>query len=289
MPKKASMDPAKKKKIILGVVLGVVGLIVVIVAIIVVIMLAKVNYGETYRVTKELEDKVDDMVYDYDCENVVEDVDKSYVDVEDYEEYANTCKATMSGVDELMGRLVETAGVKRDAELRGKFEALQTEMDKVVPKLDELEGKLALYNTWHKWAVLEDDIWTDSTDAEINTAAKVLIDSGNEILKKYGEGWLEKRLAYNQAYRAHYDASWSDTAAYNSTRDALNNAKTEFNDYVATNEPDITALVELNFGDMSGVEKAFGNFNNAVIELYEKNYDFASGDCSELFGEVVCE
>jgi len=289
MPKKPPMDPAKKKKIILGVVLGVVGLIVVVVVIIVIMMLLKVDYGETYRLTKELEEKVDDIVYDYPCENVVSAVDNAYTSVEDYTGDVNECKATMDGVDDLVARLGETAGVKRNADLKGRFESLRTELDKVVPNADDLAGKLDLYSLWHKWVVLEDEIDTKSTDAEIQTAANVLIESGNEILKKYGEGWLEKRLAYNQAYRAHFDAPWTDMATYNATRDVLNNAKVAFNDYVATSEPDIKALAELNFEDVTGLEKAFTNFNNQVIELYEQNYDYESGDCSELFGEVVCE
>lgn len=208
MPRqKPPMNPAKKKKIILGVIFGVLGLIAVIVAIVVIVILAKVDYGETYRLTKQLEEKVEDIGYNYDCENVVDYVSSAYISVTDYAGYINECTVTMGGVDDLMRQLGETAGVKRNNELAGMFESLQTELAKVMPNSDELKGRLELYNTWHKWAVLVDDIGTSSSDAEIRTAANALVESGNEILKKYGEGWLEKRLAYNQAYRAYYDAN----------------------------------------------------------------------------------
>lgn len=290
MPRqKPPMDPAKKKKIILGVIFGVLGLIAVVVAIVVIVILAKVDYGETYRLTKQLEEKVEDIGYNYDCENVVDYVSSAYISVTDYAGYINECIVTMGGVDDLMRQLGETAGVKRNNELAGMFESLQTELAKVMPNSDELKGRLELYNTWHKWAVLVDDIGTSSSDAEIRTAANALVESGNEILKKYGEGWLEKRLAYNQAYRAYYDANWSDTAAYNATRTAMNNAKTALSDFVAANKPDIQTLGGLNFEDVSGLERAFTNFDNKVVELYEENYDPASGDCVELFGEVICD
>lgn len=286
---KPPMDPAKKKKIILGVSLGVGGVVVAIIAIVVVVILMKVDYSETYRLTKEMEDKVDDISYNYDCENVVDYASSAYTSVTDYAGYVNECTATMSGVDDLLRRLGETAGVKRNSELKGMYESFQTELGKVMPNADELKARLELYNTWHKWAVLVDDIGTSSSDAEIQTAANALIESGNDILKKYGEGWLEKRLAYNQAYRTYYNVSWSDTAAYNAARTAMNNAKTELNDYIAANKPDIQALGGLNFEDTSGMKRAFTNFNNKVVELYEENYDYESGDCVELFGEVICD
>lgn len=69
----------------------------------------------------------------------------------------------------------------------------------------------------------------------------------------------------------------------------MNSAKTELNDYIAANKPDIQALGGLNFEDTSGMKRAFTNFNKKVVELYEENYDYESGDCVELFGEVICD
>ena len=287
-PPKQPMDSAKKKKIILGVSLGVGGLVVLIVAIVVISIVSKVDYGETYRLTQKLEDKVDELAYNYGCKNVVSYVTSDSTSVSTYDGYASECLETMSGMDELLKQVRESAGVKRNKDLQGMFESFETELGKILPDQKDLAERLELYKAWHKFSVLVDDLSTSSSDAEVQTAANALIESGNEILKKYGEGWLEKTLAYTNAYQVYYNTSYS-ASNKSELRVAMENAKTAQSDYSRANKPDIKALGGLNFDDAASMKKAFTTFSKELADLYEENYNYGSGDCTEFFGEVVCE
>ena len=108
-----------------------------------------------------------------------------------YSEYVEECKNVMSDADGLVSKLAETEGVKRNNDIKAQFESFKTAYDSVVPDTDALSQKLDIYLARHNFVVAASDISYSSTDAEITAAAKYLIDSGNETLKNYGEGWLE--------------------------------------------------------------------------------------------------
>ncbi len=80
----------------------------------------------------------------------------------------------------------------------------------MVPNADELNSKLDLYKTWHSYVVAVDDLSASDTDAKIQSAANILINSGNDSFKTYGEGWLEQTMNYVRAYRAYQNSSYSD-------------------------------------------------------------------------------
>ena len=137
--------------------------------------------------------------------------------------------------------------------------------------------------------VAVDDLTDGSTDAEFTTAANYLINSGNDALKTYGEGWLEWRLALATAYRAYDNASWSDYSAYRVLRDAYYNKDAEFDDWLAENKPDINEVAPLNFSDTYDMYEEFSDLYDLITETYELNYNTGSGDCTEIFGEVYCD
>ncbi len=282
---KPPMDPAKKKKIILGVSLGVGGVVIALVAVVVASILLKVDYGESYRVAKDLKTKVADINDNYDCERVVDYVNSAYASDTTYAEYVSSCLSMADGVEELVTQLGQTPGIKRDKDLKAQFERFEEAIDSVLPDEAELEQRLKVYETWHKFTVAIDDLSaSSSSDAEIQNAAKILTSSGNEVLATYGAGWLEKTQAYIQAYREYYNTPGYSAALTT----AKNNAQTEQKNWIAANKPDIAEVGGLSFENTSKMYAEFTKLYDMIVELYEQNYDEASGDCTTFLDEVYC-
>lgn len=286
-PPKQPMDPAKKKKLILGISLGVGGVLLAIVAIVVLMVVMKVDYGESYRVAKELKPKVSDINNNYDCSRVVDYVSSSYTSETTYDGYVQGCAEIAEGVDDLVSQLGQTAGVKRDKDLKAQYDRFQEAIEAVMPDEDELKQRLEVYKIWHKFMVATNDLSaSSSSDAEIQNAAKILTESGNETLAEYGAGWLEKTLAYVQAYRTYSNTSYS-ASNKSELRVERDNKQAERKDWIAANEPDIKELGGLSFENTSKMYTEFTKLYEMITEMYEKNYD-GSGDCTEFLGEVFC-
>lgn len=282
---KPPMDPAKKKKIILGVSLGVGGVVIAIVAVVVASILLKVDYGESYRVAKELKPKVSDISDNYDCERVVDYVNSAYTSDATYAEYVSSCLSVADGVEDLVTKLGQTAGIRHDKDLKAQFERFEEAIDSVLPDEEELGQRLKVYEAWHKFTVVVDDLSAgSSSDAEIQNAAKNLTESGNEVLATYGAGWLEKTQAYIRAYREYYNTPGYSAALVT----AKNNAQTEQKNWIAANKPDIVEVGGLSFENTSKMYTEFTKLYDMIVELYEQNYDEASGDCTTFLDEVYC-
>lgn len=286
-PPKQPMNPAKKKKLILGLSLGIGGVVVAVIAIVVVSMLMKADYGESYRIAKELKPKVSDINNNYDCSRVVDYVSSTYTKESTYNGYVDGCMEVADGVDELVTALGQTSGVKRDKDLKAQYDRFQEAIGAVLPDEEELKQRLNLYKIWHKFIVATNDLSASkSSDAEIQNAAKILTESENEVLAKYGAGWLEKTLAYVQAYRTYSNTSYS-ASNKSELRVERDNKQTEQKDWIAANKPDIAEIGGLSFENVSKMYTEFTKLYDMIVELYEKNYD-GSGDCTEFLGEVFC-
>lgn len=290
-PPKQPMDPAKKKKIILGFSIGGAVLVLGVIVVIVISILLHVDYGQTYAVAKELKPKIYEIYQSYDCERVVDYVDSTYTNQKTYSEYIEKCKEAYSNsTDELITRLENTDGVKKNEDLKNQFAKFKSEYTALsAGDIETLSAKLDLWQARHNFIYTANDLsYGSSSDSEYTTAANYLINSGNDALKTYGEGWLEKQLAISSAYRAWYNSTYSSgnkTQLYND----YNNKKKEKQDWVAANKPDINTVAPLYFDDTSKMYTEFNKLYNMIIETYEKNYNHGSGDCTEFLGEVSCD
>lgn len=287
-PPKQPMDPAKKKKIIMiasicsGVaVLGVVAAVIL-------INLLRVDYSSAYLTAKELKPKVYDIYQNYDCGYVVSYVKSTYTSIKSYSEYVTGCKEVYNnGATGLVVKLGDTDGVKRNSEIKAQYEKFNAEFNAVASgSSEELDSKLALWEAVHSFNYTVDDLdYSSFTDAEFTTAANYLINSGNDTLKTYGEGWLERSLEVAAAYRTYRATTTGWSAAYNAYTDKRN----ELKDWVAANKPDIATIAPLNFDGTSKMYSEFGNLYSLISDTYEQNYNSGSNDCTEFLGDVYCE
>ncbi len=283
-PPKQPMDPAKKKNLILLIsIISGVAVLGVVLAIVLPIVL-RIDYAPAYAAAKELKSEVYEIYQNYDCEYVADYVDSAYTSVRTYNGYIDGCKDAMQNSG-LVDKLGNTDGVKRDSEIQTQFGVFKTLYDQIVPNYDELTAKLEAYSARHNFIVATDDISYSSSDAEITAAANNLIDSGNEILKTYGEGWLEKYLTAAHAYQDWYNSP----GYYNDKYNIKNNADTERKNWVSANKPDVKSLYPLNIDNTSKLYSEYNKLYELISNAYEKNYNSGSGDCVEFLGEVYCE
>ncbi|MDO4508197.1 MAG: hypothetical protein Q4B65_02325 [Candidatus Saccharibacteria bacterium] len=287
-PPKQPMDPAKKKKIILwsSIAAGVVVLGVVIA--VVLVMILKVDYRESYLKAKDMDEKIYDIYYSYDCDDAVSYVDSTYIDGEEYEKYITECKALGDGVGTMVEDLGKTSGVAKNSEIKAQYDKFKAAYDKVLPGAEELAAKLDVYKAWHEYALLVDELSSEDPDEDFTAAANALINSGNDVLKAYGEGWLEKVLNYIHAYNAWYDAKWNDPK-YDEYYDAYTRADEEFDDYREENRPDLEEIAPLNFSDASEMYEEWNKLTGLIADNYEKNYNSGSGDCMEIYTQIHCD
>ena len=195
-----------------------------------------------------------------------------------------------SGTTELVMELGNSAAVKKNSEIKALYEKFKNEYEKVTSgNAESLDKNLSLWRARHNFVLAIEDITYASSDAEITAAAKNLIDSGNDTLKAYGEGWLEKTLAVSAAYRTYRDTSRSNPD-YNSVRNNYDNLVKERSDYIATNKPDLSSIAPLKFDDTSILYQNYSDLHSLISDTYEKNYNYDSGDCREFSsGEVICD
>jgi len=290
-PPKQPMDPKKRKTIIL-VVSIVSGVVVLGIALAIILpMVLKVNYSASYKTAKELKPYIYDIYQSYDCGYIVDDVDASYVSDKEYGEYIDKCKEVYdSKTNDLVSQLEGTDGVRRNDDIKNQFGKFKNEYNALSSgNTDELDYKLGLWQAWHSFYIAVDDLSYSDTDAEFTTAGNYLINSGNDTLKSYGEGWLERSLVVAAAYRAYDNASWSDYSAYQNLQDTYYDKKAEFEDWVAANKPDINTVAPLKFDDTSKMYTEFDRLYTLISDTYEKNYNYGSEDCDEFLSDVYCD
>lgn len=289
-PKKPMSKSTKKKIIIISSIVGAVAVVGIALAIILPNVL-RIDYSVAYNTAKDLKPKLYDIYQNSDCTYAYKYVGQKSTNNEEYAEYITGCIDAYSGdTDSLVTKLGDSDGVSRNSEIKTQFDRFKTRYDELPGKnLDSLKEKLDLYKLWHSYAVAVSGLnYSKSTDAEITAAANILINSGNDTLKTYGEGWLEKSLAAANAYREYNNNSLSLTGQLDKYK-IYQDKSAEQEKYVKANKPDITSLIPL---DLSGVSEMYSEFNklyDIIARTYTENYNSGSGDCTEFFGEVYCD
>ena len=274
-------DPAKKQKIILIVSICSGVLVLGVAAAIIIPIILRVDYGPTYSTVKELKTKIDDIHDDSSCNRVVEYVDSVYTDRNTYNEYIERCKRVNDGVNELIDKLGDTSGVKKNSDISHYFEKLKNDyvyLSSISEKLDDWRAR-------HDFKYTVDKLSYTSSEAEITAAANFLINSGDDTFKAYGEGWLEQTLGEVSSYRNWRNATENKSELY----DVYTAKKKERSDWISANKLDIKSIVPLNLEIIPSLYSDFERLYATVSDVYEQNYNYGSHDCLELANKVTCD
>lgn len=281
----APKPPKSHKKAIIGALIATGAIIVVAVVCIVIVLATRVDYSESYHAVRDLRTHINKIASNSDCENVVDYADSSWLSEKAYDKYIDGCKKTTNRDDELVQRLGDTAAVRKDSAISKQFDKFKTAYDAAIPNEADLTEKLDLYRAWHKFVILSDDLTTKSSEKDFQSAIEPLKNSGNDTLKSYGEGWLEHALAYRSAYNAY----WDNSKAGNTEREAMDKAEDAFEDWMDDNAVDMTKVAELDTADTDDLRTEFEDLYDLIVEAYEENYDYDSGDCTEFFDSIYCD
>lgn len=251
--------------------------------------MSKIDYSTSYQSAKDLKS----VIYSFsssDCANITDRVDSTYTDDKTYNNYVSACLSAIQDINKYSDELQNTDAVKKDKDIKAQFERYQEIKNAIVPNTDDFTTKTNLYSAWHSFYYYAEKLSASkASDADLQHAASFLLNSGNDQLKTYGEGWLEKTLAYIHAYQAYDAVSYSDPnrTQLRQTRDDLKNDR---NTWITSNRPNLSALASLDFSKSKQLTNEFSKLYDLIKESYEKNYDSGKNDdCFELFGEVICD
>ena len=282
--------PKKQRK---GIILSSIFSFALIVAAIItasIITATHIKYADTYRIAKELRVKIRDMRSDYACQKVLDYVDSPYTTMAAFSEYAEGCRTVGNDSKNLVETLGLTEGVRKDENLIRLYDGFNDVYLSAISGDEELEKTLDLYTIWHQWVIASAAVegW-DQTDTDLDAATKILIDSGDDILKSYGEGWLSRKKAVAAAYREYYFSSMADLDRRAALQQVMELKQRDFTEYEAQSRPNIKELDVLETADTAKLYARFEDMYEYIRKAYQEHYERGSGDCKELITEIVCD
>ncbi len=293
-PKKP-MNPATKKKIMLGVGIGSGVVVVGIIVAVVVALAMKVDYGTAYREMKDLKVELEELTEGNDCVKAYNAVEYIMVDAETFDGYADSCLALSTDLAAVTKRLDALDALTKDKELQAKYGEFKAALEDFVPEDEGLEEKMAVLKSWHNFRLAAKRVSSASskniTEADLDAAGKTLTDSSSETLRTYGEEWSKLIKAYYQAKWTEDNYNWQNynQDEYQKISDDAHAKRVELNDYQKAHEPKVTEMVGEIGGSGSAAMNAYDDMYDFVRDKYEKNYNQDSGDCDSFGGIVYCD
>jgi len=203
---------AKQKKWLIG---GVVGIVVVVLAVLAAIFLPKmlgVSYAESYEVGDELFDKLDN-VYGGSkaiCYKTLSNADDETISIDDYQRQIDNCKQGINEARDLAQKLAQTAGVKRDVEVKEKYDAFDEAAQPVLMDETKVNRSLAAYAAVHEFLVRMSGYEVDASEAEIREMTEPLVSVENENVKKIGEELRTRMIELGKLYEQFVASGNSD-------------------------------------------------------------------------------
>ncbi len=288
---KTVMNPDVTRKLVTGILIVVTVIVIAILGKVAVDAVLSGAYRDSYLVAKELMPKLTAVSKSDSCKFAVEYVNSAYVDQLTYDGYITNCKELVTGVNVLVNQLGKTQAIGLNGEISREYQEFLQLYNSTFPEegqMAQITKALDLYQVWHQYELAADRLAVDtSTDADFQAAADLLRTSGNDTLAKYGEEWLQKEMAYVNAYRAYWNTSYSD-AEKEQLRQEVDNKRNELKDWVADHRPNVIELEPFTVPDTTPMYNSFTTLYNTIKTNYESHYDYDSGDCNELGGQVFC-
>ena len=284
--KRKPMNPATKKKLILGLSIGGGVIVLAIIAIVVIAAVTHVDYGATYRAAKELDEKISDFYSSSDCADAYLKADSTYVDEDDYNDALDECKAMATELDELVNALGSTSGIKNDSELKAAYDEFVADYRKVIPDQATLDAGLATLKAVHQFMLAVDELDLDEAgEAEIQEACNYLINSGNAQLATVGQGVAPLLIDYVNTYRTWLDSS----GYYNDEYDAYQAAEEALENYLDENDVTKDELITFELDGAGDVYDAYSDLYDDIVSAYELHYDGKGGCSTSYDGTVYCD
>ncbi len=255
----------------------------------------KVDYSGTYLAAKDLKSELQGLRSDTNCDKVIEYVSMQYTAMETYMRYIDGCKVASEGVsDQIVQKVGDTDGVRRDEEVRRRYETLKTALETAKQGNAEVNTVLDVYKTWHEWILAEAEgnnkhqEW-DWTEADLESASDILIKSDIKEFKDYGKKWLELKKAAAEATNAYFHHALNTAEDLQMLSQVMSEKQSEFTKWKKENEPDVTDLYPLELVDTAKLYAKFEEFYNYIRETYQNNYNTTVRGCTQFVTSVQCD
>lgn len=255
----------------------------------------KIDYSGTYLASKELKNEFQGIRSDTNCDKVIEYVDMQYTSMESYMKYIEGCKATSEGVsDATVQKIGDTDGVRRDEEVRRRYETLKTALETAKQGNSEVDSVLDVYQVWHEWILSEAEgnnkhqEW-DWTDSDLQASSDILINSDIKEFQEYGKKWYELKKAAAEATNAYFHHALDTSMDLPTLNKNMSDAQDAFTKWKKENEPDVTDLYPLELVDTAKLYAKFEEFYNYIRETYQNNYNTQVRGCTEFVTSVQCD
>ncbi len=277
-PAQTPLPSKKKTPLAFGLILGAVAIVTIVTGVVIFNTTKKVDYEETYQLAKDVKSQVSQVAYETDCANVLNFAKSRSPDIEKYNSYIQGCETIGEKFAKLqtsVEQLGSSTGVKNDSELRAAYEDFQNSLRLAVPNTDNLKQQLRLYQAWHEFVMSERALMIAKADeSAIKAVAQPLLDSGNTTLQQYGEGWLEKTLAYAEAAWTYNNSGGNlNSAARRALKQEATNKNNEQTEWVKANEPDILELGGLDFSQLRALGSKFDQIYETIKNKYMEGDD----------------
>lgn len=272
--------PGSSKGLIIGLCVGGAAIILIVVLCIIFIpMLFGIDWEKTKEATQNFEKANNSLSTD--CGDVLSYATSTYKSESDYNKSVEKCSTAIQGYKDAAEELGKSSGVKKDKEIKEKYDKFKEAYDKASPALDQITVVMKdVHSFVLKMDEFEDSISSadDITDAKIDELVKPLADSENEGLKAMGEdmksqikSYIEIVKKYNETREAWYNTSSSDPN-YPAVRDAYYAARDAYYDADFV-EPDMEMedLLGVSEDDLDKLDETAEALVDKIRSQYNKN------------------
>lgn len=249
--------------------------------------MGKPDYGESYKVANELDEKLGEAYDGYDavCYKMLVKTADTDLDMAAYNEATDKCKVAVDESRELTKKLGRTTGITKNEDLKKQFETYEQATAEGLPEASTLD----IYRRLHEFLLNSQDISVDSSKEDVEKAAEPLTKSGNQTWEDFGKGWSDRTIKLIESYAAYDQAD--ETASnyrelYNNYQDAMEDLD-EFSDDFDVDDAAVGGIDADKINDM--LDK-FDDLRSAIRDTYEQNYDDKNTDeCVKADdGSVTC-
>lgn len=269
--------PGSSKGLIIGLCIG--GFLIILITVLCIIfipMLFGVDWEETHAAAEQFDST--SRKVDTECGNVSSYLTSTYTSDSEYEGYVKKCKNSINSYFEAVDALKDASGVKKNKEIKQKYEDFMAIYEKVKPAYETLPDTC---KELHKFYAIVNDIDSDDlgdmSDEAIDGMFKDLINSENESVRNIGnklsgevKNYIKTYKAYLTAREAWYDISYSDPN-YDNVYSAYQEARDAYYDAEIDTDIDMEEIFGFSEDELDDFNQKSDDLYNTMTNLYYQN------------------
>ncbi len=155
-------------------------------------MMTRPDYKAAYEKVTEVNESLEKFADDSGCAELMDGFSESSVSNEKIEGYVKTCQDDVKKMTDEIDKLGKMSGVKHDKEVKASFEKVEQAWKKLTSKDTGLEKDLGSFVALHEFIVLAEEADMAEDPEAMLDLGKIMINSGNEKFKQFGESWNER-------------------------------------------------------------------------------------------------